>query len=355
MSKKKKGLSIFLITIICVGAAFVYFSSKSLESKLDRYFKEKYGIEVVLVDEEEWNTGNMGDLTHTVAVRENKNIKFNVFQNDGEITGDTYHRGLDAYEKYKKLEPLLSEIQKLGYGEPPFGNYLEYIREVSGEYNLKFSRDGRLDYHSFEEREFNDFFQLVQIINQSEINVKDLQVYYTEPEKEGENPGDIYFSVEDLNDPKSTAEVKDLLRIGNWDLKNAYISTAYDEAFEKAEKERFRFGAVYEDDWLICRNIYPITGYCSPYEAHVAYPKDEFQPGSALLAEDLERAREILTELLPENSRFEIVLAGVEDVDHPKKNNETIDFKRITIESDDWKKYDSVKSLLKAKFQEVDA
>ncbi|MBT2687387.1 hypothetical protein J7I93_04240 [Bacillus sp. ISL-47] len=352
MFNRKLGLSIILFAAICAGAAVVYFTNNSIENKLDRYFKEKYEIEVVLVDEEEWNTGNMGDLTHTVAVKGNKNIKFNVFESGGEITGDTYHRGLDAYEQYKKLEPLLPEIQALGFGEPPFGNYLEYIREVAGEYNLKFSREGKLDSHSFEEEEFNDFFQLVQLIDQSEINVKGLRVYYTKPE---DDPGDIYFAMKDLNEPTSEEEVKELLRVDNWDLKNAYISEAYDEALAKAENERFRFGAVYEDDWLLCRNIYPITGYCSPYEAHVAYPQKEFQPGSPLLAEDLERARKILTELLPKDSEFEIVLAGVEDVEQPKKNNDTIDFKRITIERDDWNKYDSMKSLLEAKFKEQGA
>ncbi|PWW31393.1 hypothetical protein DFO73_102390 [Cytobacillus oceanisediminis] len=356
MTNEEKGQSTTVVpVVILIFAVIFYMASNSIETKLDRYFEKKYGIEVVMVVEEEWNTGNMGHLTHEVAVKGNKHIKFNVFVSDGEITGDTYHRGLDAYEQYKKLEPLLPEIEALGYGKPPFGNKLEYIREIAGEYNLKFSHNGKLDFHTFEEEGFSDFFQLVQLIDESGINVRSLSVYYTEPLREGEMPGDLSLWIGGLKNAKSEEEVLEMLRTGNWDLKNAYISKAYNGALEKAENERFRFAAVYEDDWLICRNIYPITGYCSPYEAHVAYPQNEFQPDSSLLEEDLERAREVLTEILPENSKFTIVLAGVEDVYQPKKNNNTIDFKRITIESNDWNKYDSIKSLLEAKFKEQGA
>jgi hypothetical protein len=356
VANEKKGQSTTVVpVVILIFAVIFYMASNSIETKLDRYFEKKYGIEVVMVVEEEWNTGNMGHLTHEVAVKGNKHIKFNVFVSDGEITGDTYHRGLDVYEQYKKLKPLLPEIEALGYGEPPFGNYLEYMREVAGEYNLIFSRNGKLDFHTFEEEGFSDFYQLVQLIDESGINVRSLSVYYTEPLREGEMPGGLSLWMGGLKNAKSEEEVLEMLRTGNWDLKNAYISKTYDEAIEKAENERFKFEAVYEDYWLTCRNIYPITGYCSPYVAQVAYPLNEFQPDSPLLAEDLERVRKILIKVLPESSQFQIILAGVEDVEQPKKNNDTIDLKVIIIESDDWNKYDSIKSLLAAKFKEQGA
>jgi hypothetical protein len=346
-----------LVIMVLAAAAATYFWYNSTENKLARYFDEKYGIEVDIVSEEGWNMGNMGDLTHEVAVKGNKNIKFNVFVNDGKVTGDTYPRGLDVYEQYKKLKPYLPEIKEAGFHAPLYGNYVEYLRETAGVYDISFTRKGELDYHTFKKEEFNHLYKLLQLLKKTGIPVRILKVSYTETKRMNGSPEYITLRLEDLPGLDSQAQLWEKLR-EDFDFKNAYLSDGLINKVQKIENRRFRFDSVYEDSWLQCYQMFSHGGgECHPYSAFVSYKKQRFHQDDPMLAEDLERIRSTLAESLPKDSRINIVIMGVRSVKHPE-NDWSVGSDKIpelTIEHADWERYENTRDMLKAKFEEAKA
>jgi hypothetical protein len=342
---------------VLAAAAALYLWYNSTENKLARYFDDKYGIEVEVVSEEGWNMGNMGDLTHEVAVKGNKNIKFDVFVNDGKVTGDTYPRGLDVYEQYKKLKPFLPEIKEAGFQAPLYGNYVEYLREAAGVYNISFSRKGELDYHTFKKEEFNHLYKLLQLLKKTGIPVRALDVSYTETKRKNGITESITLRLEDLAEMDSEAWLWEKLREDHH-FKNAYLSDGLIKEAEKIENGRFRFDSVYEDNWLECGQAFSHGGgECHPYTAYVSYKKQRFHQDDPMLPEDLETVRRFLAESLPKDSRFNIVVMGVRSVKHPENDWSLgpYEIPELKIEHADWERYESTRDMLKAKFEEAKA
>ncbi|MEI4801716.1 hypothetical protein ACIGHG_03305 [Bacillus sp. NPDC077411] len=173
-----------MLLVVC----FLFLSGCNYENEKEvkTYFKEKYGIDVIVTDWEEIHSGNMGHVYHTVQVKDNKNIQFRV-EVDGvfysTIIGDEYKDGKNAYEAYKKFKPTLKEIEKLGFSKFEEENTIQYITEHIEEYLnnnllLTLKMNNKIDYSQFESTELDRFFALLQLIQRNnkkitELNLKD--------------------------------------------------------------------------------------------------------------------------------------------------------------------------------------
>ncbi|PGS85685.1 hypothetical protein COC98_28310, partial [Bacillus anthracis] len=108
--------------VILLVVCFIFLSGCNQvgEDEVQKYIKEKHGIDVVVTHMSPLNENNMGHAYHTVQAKNNKNIQFRV-EVDGlfysSIKSDEYKYGKKTFEAYQKFQPTLEEIKKLGYVE----------------------------------------------------------------------------------------------------------------------------------------------------------------------------------------------------------------------------------------------
>jgi hypothetical protein len=121
-------IGILVAIILLISSCSIYIS-KGDERKVKQYMQAKFNKEIKMVDKASINEGNMGDVWHTVALKENSKIKFKVHV-EGlffiDVLGDEYEQGLEAYEEYKKLEPRIATMKDFGFEKMKERNFVEY-------------------------------------------------------------------------------------------------------------------------------------------------------------------------------------------------------------------------------------
>ena len=76
---KKLGIiigTIVFITLSIAGCSFFLIGIK--EDPMEKYMKDKYQVEIEIVEEQAKNTGNMGDVWNKVVLKNNKNVQFGI-------------------------------------------------------------------------------------------------------------------------------------------------------------------------------------------------------------------------------------------------------------------------------------
>ncbi|WP_035430147.1 hypothetical protein [Bacillus sp. UNC322MFChir4.1] len=322
--------------VILLAVCFLFLSGCNYENEKEvkTYFKEKYGIDVIVTDWEEIHSGNMGHVYHTVQVKDNKHIQFRV-EVDGlfysTIIGDEYKDGKNAYEAYEKFKPILKEIEKLGFSEPEDENTIQYITDHIEEYLnnnllLTLKMNNKIDYSQFESTELDRFFALLQLIQRNnkkiaELNIKDNTGEYTR----------FYYT----NIQKNPTKEELLLAMKNAspDYWTYLIQTQVHDKIKEIQNERFIFKEI------TCS--YTKNGDCPAYNVTLDFNDGMLQyKNNPNLIEDLIKVATWIKEEL-----------------HNKQFNINLTYKGGTkwegrMSSEDMEKRNSVEDYMKEYFRE---
>ncbi|MBE5107610.1 hypothetical protein IGI01_20740 [Bacillus thuringiensis] len=176
--------------VILLVVCFLFLSgcNQVNEDEVQKYIKEKHGIDVVVTHLSPLNENNMGHTYHTVQAKNNKNIQFRV-EVDGffnsSIKGDEYQFGKKTYEEYKKFKPILEEIKKLGYVESENENVLQYMMDnrepeegkPTNELLLTLQMsNNEIDFSQFESVELDRLYTLFQLIQKNNKKITELEI-----------------------------------------------------------------------------------------------------------------------------------------------------------------------------------
>ncbi|PFS47251.1 hypothetical protein [Bacillus thuringiensis] len=180
-----KSMKNVILLVVC----FIFLSgcNQVNEDEVQKYIKEKHGIDVVVTHMSPLNENNMGHVYHTVQVKNNKNIQFRV-EVDGlfysSIKSDEYKYGKKTYEAYQKFQPTLEEIKKLGYVETKTDNTLQYLSEdrrsdegkPTNELLLTLQMSNEIDFSQFESVELDRLYTLFQLIQKNNKKITELEI-----------------------------------------------------------------------------------------------------------------------------------------------------------------------------------
>src|SRR5690606_8706966 len=293
--KRNKGLKIFLISlailffiVVTVIAIFIakftlFDREKSLENMMEDYLANKYGeeLKIDIVHLEGSNTGNMGNVWHTVVIEDNRNIKFNVNVNGffkKEVVDDEYEYGLVAYEAYQKLKPSIGEIEELGFSRQSglFDsekevNYIEYEKTYSDEAAEEILLNMRVKYEDLKVNDIltddfiNGMHQIIEIIKTNNIAINHVRV-------NSASTDNLHLIVKDVSDVRDKKDLITNLKNNNEDIVTYLEIDQYGTELKKLENERFIFDNEYHDKWLECEVV--DEGECFNYSVHVLYKDD---------------------------------------------------------------------------------
>ncbi|MBS9806894.1 hypothetical protein J4052_28770 [Bacillus toyonensis] len=180
-----KSLKHITLLVVC----FLCLSGCNQENRADvhEYIKEKHGIDIVVTDWSSINENNGGNTYHTVQEKNNKYLKFRVkvqgllYSNP---VGDEYQYGKKTYEEYKKFQPTLEEMKKLGYIESETENALQYLLDnkdpdegkPTNELLLTLQMSNEIDFSQLDSVELDRLYALFQLIQKNNKNIAELEI-----------------------------------------------------------------------------------------------------------------------------------------------------------------------------------
>ncbi|WP_434182190.1 hypothetical protein [Bacillus thuringiensis] len=180
-----KSLKHITLLVVC----FLCLSGCNQENRADvhEYIKEKHGIDVVVTDWSSINENNGGNTYHTVQEKNNKYLKFRVkvqgllYSNP---VGDEYQYGKKTYEEYKKFQPTLEEMKKLGYVESETENALQYLLDnkdpdegkPTNELLLTLQMSNEIDFSQLDSVELDRLYALFQLFQKNNKNITELEI-----------------------------------------------------------------------------------------------------------------------------------------------------------------------------------
>lgn len=328
------GLCALSLALICI------YLLNTEEAKVERYFEQKYDVDVTLKYKEAWNMGNMGSLTHTVALKNNEHITFHVFVEDSKIVGDDYPIALENYEQYKKVEQNQAELNRLGF-ELSSEKNLQYIADGSSENVkriLKLKRTSKIDYATFEEDELGRFNELVKLLLKKGIDVHRVTI----EDKQTPEPITISFSMREMKETQFQEDLFRILKNENLAMLSYYENARLSKSAKEIENERFRFKDQYRDEWLLC--LQPDQkGGCIRHMANVIYETKGLTFGNPHLVSDVDAIFQFFKENLKPNPSVELNLTELTGPD--------THFEPIRIEYKEWAQYRDTEKLLKEKIK----
>ncbi|PPA71169.1 hypothetical protein C4B60_03620 [Jeotgalibacillus proteolyticus] len=307
------------------------------DRKIQNYFKEKYNIDVKVISREEWNTGNMGDFTHKVRLKDNKNVTFDVNVSEDTVTGDNYPIAAKNYEEYKKFEKVLPTVEQLGF-ELKYGeNFI--FHEVYGSDQVKIFLDlytsEKIDYLTFEQQQLDNYYQLVDVVRSSGADIHLLTI-----EDKRQDPNFISVPMKELPKDLTKDDLYLKIRQRNLDMVSTLENEEATKVTSKLETKRYEFADHYYHNWLMCGETNAETE-CKWYFVNVEYEQDGLNLTNEHLVSDITYIYEFLSEYL-NNKPFKLnVTEPREDVDSPS----------IHMEYEEWGKYEDIQHLLEVKLE----
>lgn len=178
-------LTVFVCLIsFCLYLVFSGHQKYSDEAIIKKYLKEKYNIEVVMTHKSAKHSGNVGNVPHTFALKNNRNIEFDVWVYGAfstNINYDEYEFGKESYKEYKKIKPYLNDIEKLGFQKKKDTNIVQYNRFSEGPLKHTFYIESKKPFNveEFEEKELDRIFNLIKIIQNSKANISTIRLSET--------------------------------------------------------------------------------------------------------------------------------------------------------------------------------
>ncbi|OJE39011.1 hypothetical protein BAQ49_13640 [Bacillus proteolyticus] len=175
--------------VILIVVCFIFLSgcNQENEAEVQKYIKEKHGIDVDVTEWGSINENNFGNTYHTVQGKSNKNLKFRVKVQGllySSIVDDEYQYGKKTYEAYQKFKPILEEIKKLGYTEIENENALQYMTDnrepdegkPTDELLLTLKMSNEIDFSQLDSVELDRLYALFQLIQKNNKNITELEI-----------------------------------------------------------------------------------------------------------------------------------------------------------------------------------
>ena len=287
-------VGMFVLTAFTI-VGFSILLKETGEDPMEKYMKDKYQVEIEILEKEAINSLNMGDVWNSVALKENANVKFDIHVTGllfPKVLEDEYHLGLETYEVFKKIEGSLGKIQQLGFTKMEGYNLVEYetyfdIREDKSvkahQFNVYVSSEKPFTYNEIDKLELDRIYAMITEIKATNDAVSDVYIFYGDKHEVNE------LVVKDIRRIKSKEELLLNLKRSNNALAT-YIaySTLNDRAME-LENGRFVFKDFSGGEfWLRC-NETDDEGECVEYYISILYEKDGLGKENPYLFEDIRK------------------------------------------------------------------
>ncbi|MFE7378387.1 hypothetical protein ACFU6E_27925 [Bacillus cereus] len=247
--KSIKNVILLVVCFLCLSGC-----NQENESEVQNYIKEKHGIDVVVTDWSSINENNFGNTYHTVQEKNNKNLKFRVRVQGllySSIVGDEYKYGKKTYEEYKKFQPTLEEMRKLGYVETEEANALQYLLDNENpeegspkdELLLTLKMSNEIDFSQLDSVELDRLYALFQLIQKNNKKITELEIKDQNGKSLGgpfKNVQNIITKEELLLTMKST--MKDAINVywENW----IRTQTKVEEKLHEIQNDRFAIKSI---------------------------------------------------------------------------------------------------------------
>ncbi|PDY46406.1 hypothetical protein [Bacillus pseudomycoides] len=239
---------IIAIALAIIALFMLIFSQTTEDGTIEKYIKDKYSIDVIVTKWGSINGGNGGHTWHTVQVKDNKNIQFQVEVNglfNSTIIGDDYENGLKINEEYKKFKPLLNEIEKLGYIPVPDENVIQYIiddmeeshRKVPSELFVMLKSVQNLDYSQFETKELDRLFALLQIVQNNNKQITKIEIL----DNKDKLP---HLNLENIQEIKSKDQLLFAMKNASEEYWNNLILTQIHDKMKEIENDYVTFKSI---------------------------------------------------------------------------------------------------------------
>ncbi|MDA1763203.1 hypothetical protein PDK32_23400 [Bacillus cereus] len=247
--KSIKNVILLVVCFLCLSGC-----NQENESEVQNYIKEKHGIDVVVTDWSSINENNFGNTYHDVQEKNNKNLKFRVKVQGllySSIVGDEYKYGKKTYEEYKKFQPTLEEMRKLGYVETEKENALQYLLDNENseegspkdELLLTLKMSNEIDFSQLDSVELDRLYALFQLIQKNNKKITELEIKDQNGKSLGgpfKNVQNIITKEELLLTMKST--MKDAINVywENW----IRTQTKVEERLHEIQNDRFAIESI---------------------------------------------------------------------------------------------------------------
>ncbi|MDM5186401.1 hypothetical protein QUF99_02950 [Bacillus sp. DX4.1] len=290
---------IIMIAIAITALFMLIFSQTTEDETIQKYIKGKYGIDVIVTKWGSINGGNGGHTWHTVQVKDNKNIQFQVEVNglfNSTIIGDDYQNGLKINEEYKKFKPLLNEIKKLGYIPAPDENVIQYIigegnRKAPSELFVTLKSVQNLDYSQFETKELERLFALLQLVQNNNKQITKIEIL----DNKDKLP---HLTLENIQEIKSKDQLLFAMKNDSEEYWTNLILTQIHDKMKEVENEYVTLKGI------SCNHIE--TGECKTYKVILQFKDDMLNyKKNPQLIDDIYKVSSLLQTKKP-NNNFEM-------------------------------------------------
>jgi hypothetical protein len=307
--KKSKLLLMLLLIFPILFIIWVF----TIESNLNKYMKEKYGFKVDMVEREEINTGNMGDVTHKVAVRGKPELVFGIRVQENfvlpgmTVISDEYELGLQAYKDYQEIKPALNKLEDLGFERIYDQNYVSYEKykdQYIHQLNLKDSQN--LTMEMFEDNWLDRYHLLVKTISSMDTNIKDIYLSMN---------NNIPLRIPNIHTISSKESLTREMNRYNDALATHYLAFEMDSTLKNLENDRFQFkGNHWFPELGVKCSIMDEKGSCAKIDFFLTYEEGGLKADNEMLERDLIHIVDGLNSVLDSETDYGIILkTAVED------------------------------------------
>jgi hypothetical protein len=214
----------------------------------------------------------MGDVWHTVALKENANIKFKVHV-EGlffiDFLGDEYEQGLEAYEEYKKLVPSLAAMNALGFEKMKERNIVEYdyFSDESEVTHTLYVKKRKIISGRFLETELDPLYNLVKVVQDSGTDIQTIEL------ADSKEPYSSFNDIPDVQKITSKEKLLHSLKVRNSELVSYHYMDQLAKKINQVKNERFTFKSEEEEGWLSCSET-DKEGECVDFTIYIKYKND---------------------------------------------------------------------------------
>lgn len=299
--------SILLLSIFLIIPVLFTIWILNKDTSINEYMEEKYGFKVDIVERGPVHTGNMGSVTHQVAVRGKPELVFGVnakedlFLPGMEVVGDEYEIGLQAYEECKKIKPSLTKLKALGIerlNDQQYVSYKKYKDKYVFQLNLK-------DRHPLKTEMFkgdwvDHYYRLVTEIVSRGTDIEEIHL---------DIPKHLPIWIGNISSIKTKEALRQEMIRKNEAVSNHYIANQWKDVLSILENERFQFNgnSWSQKDGVKCK-VFDEQGVCSDIVFYVNYEEGGLTADNKLLEQDIFHIIEGLNRHLRPETRYGVVL-----------------------------------------------
>lgn len=219
---------------------YIYFFPNT-EAKINRYIKQKYNKEITLVKEEAGHAGNMGDVTHMVAFKDQPEFVFGVHVDGGlftkrfEVVGDELELGKAAFQQYKQLKSYLPEFERVGFTKSDERNLVSYdVIKDQTEFTLNMKSIKKIENFNSEQEWIDQYYQLLELVQKTPLDLNDIWIEVPTNHEKG------YLTFYDLK-PENKEEFAQHFKENESDYFDYFLDRRYQGLFQSLEKTYFHF------------------------------------------------------------------------------------------------------------------